>query len=112
MNSKTLLEAAKERIVLFDGGMGTMLFEKGLKQGDTPELWNLDHPQIVQDIHREYIKAGADAILTNTFGGSSLKLADSGLHDRAAEINLAAAKIARSACSDEKVRCRRYWTNR
>ncbi|HJN69705.1 MAG: homocysteine S-methyltransferase family protein [Candidatus Marinimicrobia bacterium] len=101
VKAKTLLEVAQERTVLFDGGMGTMLFEKGLKQGDTPELWNLNYPEIVGDVHREYIKAGAEAILTNTFGGTSIKLTDSGLHDRAAEINLTGARIARSACSDE-----------
>ncbi len=101
MKTKSLLEVAHERIILFDGGMGTMLFDKGLKQGDVPELWNLDHPEIVREIHQEYLQAGSEAILTNTFGASSVKLADNGLENRAIEINQAAATIAKSAGSDK-----------
>lgn len=74
MNARTLLELAREQVVLLDGGMGTMLIDRGLKQGQVPELWNLDHPEIVQEVHREYLSAGAAAILTNTFGASSIKL--------------------------------------
>ena len=87
-----------ERVVLLDGGMGTMLIDCGLKQGQVPELWNLDHPEIVQEVHRQYTSAGAEAVLTNTFGASSIKLADSRLSDRACQINYAGAEIALKAC--------------
>jgi 5-methyltetrahydrofolate--homocysteine methyltransferase len=94
----TILEFAREQVVLLDGGMGTMLIERGLKPGQVPELWNLDHPEIVLDVHSEYVKAGSAAILTNTFGASSLKLKDAGLAAKAGEVNRTGAEIARKAC--------------
>ena len=56
--------------VIADGGMGTMLFAKGLERGTSPELWNVERPDDVRSIHRAYIQAGAQIILTNSFGGS------------------------------------------
>jgi len=84
-------------IEIFDGAMGTMLQAGGLKAGACPELMNVDAPEVVKNIHRAYIDAGATIIETNTFGASSLKLAHYGISDRVRELNLAAVKIAKSA---------------
>lgn len=62
-----------KRILFFDGGMGSLLQERGLKTGELPEQWNLDNPQPVIDIHRAYAEAGADIILANTFGANRFK---------------------------------------
>ncbi len=62
-----------KRILFFDGGMGSLLQERGLKPGELPERWNLDNPQPVVDIHRAYAEAGADIILANTFGANRFK---------------------------------------
>ncbi|MCG8541451.1 MAG: homocysteine S-methyltransferase family protein [Clostridia bacterium] len=63
--------------LLFDGAMGTMLQEKGLKGGELPEGYNIHSPEIVYEIHKKYIEAGADVVTTNTFGANRLKLKDS-----------------------------------
>ncbi len=77
-----------------DGGMGTMLFASGLANGESPELWNVEHPDRVAAIQRAYIGAGAQIILTNTFGCNRFRLALHNLQDRAGELNRAAAAIA------------------
>ncbi len=64
------------RIAYFDGGMGSLLQERGLKPGELPETWNLLHEDIVTDIHRSYVEAGADLILANTFGANRYKYHD------------------------------------
>ncbi|MHB8174759.1 MAG: homocysteine S-methyltransferase family protein, partial [Nitrospirota bacterium] len=83
--------------LVVDGAMGTMLQESGLIPGACPESMNLEHPEIVAEIHRKYASAGADILTTNTFGGSRIKLAEYGLGDKVAEIALAAVKAARNA---------------
>ena len=93
-----ILELAKKRTVIFDGAMGTMLMAAGLKAGETPELWNIEKPSLVTEIHRKYYEAGSDVVHTNTFGGNAIKLADRGLSDRMEAINGEAAKLAREAC--------------
>ncbi|MEZ5845307.1 MAG: betaine--homocysteine S-methyltransferase [Geminicoccaceae bacterium] len=85
-----------ERVLLADGGMGTALFRRGLETGDCPELWNIDHPDRVADVHREFVEAGSDIILTNSFGGNAMRLKLHAAQDRVAELNAAAARIARS----------------
>lgn len=82
---------------IFDGAMGTMLQQSGLKEGDCPELFNVEHPDIVREIHSAYLRNGSQIITTNTFGGCRLKLADYGLEDRVEEINKAAVKVAKEA---------------
>lgn len=82
--------------VVADGGMGTMLFSLGLAQGDSPELWNADHPDRIRSVHRGYIEAGAQIILTNSFGGNRIRLGRHDLAGRAAELNAAAARLARA----------------
>lgn len=84
-------------IEIFDGAMGTMLQQGGLKAGACPELMNIESPEVVKKIHRAYIDAGATIIETNTFGASALKLEHYGLSSRVKEINAAAVKIAKSA---------------
>ena len=65
-----------KEILYFDGGMGTLLQEKGLAPGELPETWNLEHPEVIREIHRRYIEAGSDIVLTNTFGANALKFHD------------------------------------
>jgi len=88
-------------IMVADGAMGTMLQEAGLPSGEAPEGWLLKNPDAVKGVHRAYIEAGSDLILTCTFGGSRTRLAQYDLGDRVAEINQRAAEIARKAASDE-----------
>lgn len=98
LNMHAILELAKKRTVIFDGAMGTMLMAAGLKAGECPELWNLEKPSLVADIHRKYYEAGSDAVHTNTFGANTVKLADRGLSDGMEQINLEGARLARAAC--------------
>lgn len=81
--------------IIADGGMGTLLVEMGLQGGETPELWNVERANEIRSIHAGYIDAGAQIILTNTFGGSLTRLARSGLGERTAELNRAGARLAR-----------------
>lgn len=97
-NSLSRLLALKGRIVA-DGGMGTSLFEMGLQTGSTPERWNVEHPDRVARVHRGFIQAGADIILTNTFGGTSARLDLDGLGHRVDELNQAGVAIARGVAS-------------
>jgi 5-methyltetrahydrofolate--homocysteine methyltransferase len=88
---------AERPVLLADGGMGTSLFQQGLVTGDNPELWNVEHPERVEAVHRGFVAAGADLILTNSFGGNRFRLALHGHQDRVAELNRAAAVVARRA---------------
>jgi methionine synthase I (cobalamin-dependent) len=86
----------KQDYVLLDGAMGTMLFASGLEEGGAPEAWNLDHPDRIREVHRKYIAAGSQVILTNTFGGSRFRLKLHQLQDRVVELNRVAAGLARA----------------
>lgn len=92
-----LLELAGRRTVLFDGAMGTMLMARGLPVGMAPEIWNVERPDAVREVHAAYFAAGADVVSTNSFGGTPLKLAAHGLEGQAYELNHAAARLAREA---------------
>lgn len=72
----SILDEIGKRIIFFDGGMGTLLQKAGLKAGELPENWNLNNPEPVIQIHREYVEAGADIILANTFGANEFKFPD------------------------------------
>ena len=87
---------APNQTIIADGAMGTMLFANGLLFGDPPEVWNLSKPDIVRRIHRGYLDAGSQIIMTNTFGGNRLRLSLHGLQDRVAELNQTAAILLRS----------------
>ncbi len=94
------LKAVAERVLVLDGAMGTMLQERGLRPGQSPEELNLTMPEVVASVHREYVAAGADIIVTNSFGGSREKLSHYGLEDRLPEINAASVRIARSVAGE------------
>lgn len=93
----SLLDALRDRVLLSDGAMGTQLQQAGLEPGACGEAWNLDAPEKVLAIHRAYVDAGSDCIITNTFGGSRIMLERHDEGDRVAAINRAAAEIAREA---------------
>jgi len=82
--------------LLADGATGSNLFERGLQSGDAPELWNAEHPQRVAELQRAFIDAGADIILTNTFGGTRHRLKLHRAESRVGELNERAAGIART----------------
>ena len=91
------LKAIAERVLLSDGATGTVLQERGIPTDACLELANVEHPEMVRQLHVEYINAGADVIQTNTFGANRVRLAFYGLQDRVAELNEAGVKIARAA---------------
>jgi 5-methyltetrahydrofolate--homocysteine methyltransferase len=94
---KLLQDAARERPLLCDGAMGTQLMLAGLEQGNCGEAWNLTQPERVLAIQRRYVEAGADCLITNTFGGSRIMLNRHGEADDVAPINKAGVEIARRA---------------
>lgn len=87
-------EFLQNNLLFLDGGMGTLLQEKGLRAGELPERWNIEHPEIIRQIHRSYYAAGSNIVSTNTFGASSLKFSDGELESiiRAAIENVRAAQ--------------------
>ncbi|MBR2381384.1 MAG: homocysteine S-methyltransferase family protein [Clostridia bacterium] len=89
-----ILELIKQKRIYFDGGLGTMLQKRGLKGGELPECWNLEHPEIITDIHRQYLNAGANIITTNTFGVNCLK------HENYAKLIEAAISCAKKATAE------------
>ena len=82
--------------LLADGATGSNLFDMGLMSGDAPELWNTEHPDRITKLHQSFVDAGADIILTNTFGGTQYRLKLHKAQDRVAELNTAAARLARA----------------
>lgn len=89
--------------VLVDGGMGTLLQDRGLDDGGAGELWNVDRPEVVRESHEAYARAGARILTTNTFGGSRPRLQMHGLEDRVHEINKAAAAVAREVADEHGI---------
>ena len=88
---------AEQGLLTGDGGMGSLLMEAGLGAGACPELYNVDRPDVVEQICRDYCEAGAQLLQTNSFGASPAKLSGYGLAERCEELNRAAAAIARRA---------------
>lgn len=95
--TKPLLATLKEQPLVGDGAMGTQLMLAGLEQGGCGEQWNLTHPERVLAIQRRYAEAGADCLITNTFGGSRIMLHRHGRAEDVVEINKAAVEISRQA---------------
>lgn len=95
-----LLTAARERTLLADGAMGTQLQRAGLEPGGCGDLWNLEQPERVLDIQRRYIDAGADILLTNTFGSNRYVLGRYDASELVISCNLAGAAIARRAAGE------------
>ena len=80
-----------------DGAMGTMLFASGLKHGDAPELWNLEHPERIAEVHLAYLESGAQVLYTNTFGGNRFRMKLHGIEAKVRDVNRAAAAILSNA---------------
>ncbi len=102
MSKVNLRERIRQGVFLLDGAMGTELIARGIEAGVCNDYLNIDSPNVILDIHRAYLSAGSDAILTNTFGANKYALARHGLADKVVEINTAGAQIARQAAGGEK----------
>lgn len=92
-NFHTLL--AERDVLIADGATGTSLFKRGLETGDAPELWNIEHPDRVKHVNEEFVAAGSDLVLTNSFGGNAYRLKLHNAQDRVRELNAAAGRLAR-----------------
>ena len=104
MNKRSgIFDLLKGHVVLADGAMGTYAQEKGLLDGGCVEELNINHPDEIAIIHTEYIKAGTQVILTNSFGANRVKLEQFGLEGDAGELSEAAARIARETAGDETI---------
>jgi 5-methyltetrahydrofolate--homocysteine methyltransferase len=91
---KSLLD--NTAVLLVDGAMGTMLFEAGLDSGDSPQAWNIAHPERVKAVHRAYLDAGSQVVLSNTFGSNRFRLGRHGLQTQVFELNRAGAALLRA----------------
>jgi 5-methyltetrahydrofolate--homocysteine methyltransferase len=87
--------------ILSDGAWGTNLQRKGLEIGECPEEWNINHPDLVEEVARDFIEAGSRLIKTNSFGGSRFKLEQYGLGERTTEINRLAGELSRKAAGED-----------
>ena len=104
MNSTEFSELLKERkIIIADGATGTNLMLRGLERGATIEQWVIEHPDKIENLHKDFIKAGAEIILTATFGGSEIHLERSGLKEKFSRINRLAVHIAKEATKNTRV---------
>src|ERR1700679_2196515 len=99
-SGRTLLEAIQRGVLTVDGGMGTQLYERGILFNVNYEELVVSRPEIVLRIHEDYVRAGAQILETNTFGANRIRLARHGLDERVGELNLAAARLARTAAGD------------
>ncbi len=97
-----ILELIKKKTVFLDGGMGTELMKHGFSQGECPEKWNIEKPDVIKSIHKSYFEAGSDAVLTNSFGGSQLKLSSYGLDEQCYELNRQAGLLAHAVKPEGK----------
>lgn len=101
MRAPIMTRLASGRTLVADGATGTMLQEAGIPVGTPGESWVLERPNEISRLHRAYLDAGSDMILTSTFGATRVRLRTAGLDSLVAEINLTAAEIAREAAGDE-----------
>ena len=97
---KVLDKIATGRVLVSDGAWGTFLHQKGLKADECPESWNLERPEDVLEIANSYVEAGADIILTNSFGASPIKLEGYGMEAQTLVLNRRAAEISKKAAAD------------
>jgi len=95
-----LLDTLNSKIMILDGSMGALLQGRGLPYGYAPDLWNLEKPDTVKDVHAQYAGAGSDIVLTNTFGASRLRLAEYNAQNDLKQINRIAVKLARQGAPD------------
>src|SRR5215212_4081535 len=101
MSLTPFIEALDSRVLVCDGAMGTMLYAKGVFINKSFDALNLTQPDLVAEVHQEYVRAGADIVETNTFGANRLKLGSFGLADKLHAINSQGAKIARHAAREQ-----------
>src|ERR1700710_1400913 len=94
MPRTTLADLAADGTVVIDGGMGTLLQERGLDDGGSGELWNVERPEVIREAHRAYAEAGAQILTTNTFGGTRPRLEMDGLGRRVHEVSEARGPLA------------------
>src|SRR5436189_4627890 len=97
---KPFLDAIDDRVLVCDGAMGTMLYAKGVFINKSFDALNVTQPDLVAEVHQEYVRAGADIIETNTFGANRIKLGSFGIADKLHAINEQGARIARHAADD------------
>jgi 5-methyltetrahydrofolate--homocysteine methyltransferase len=97
-----LKDRLRQGLFLLDGAMGTQLIAHGVEPGKCSELLNFESPGLILRIHNAYLEAGADVVLTNTFGGNAFALTRHGLANRVADVNIAAAGLARKAAGQTK----------
>jgi homocysteine S-methyltransferase len=97
---QTLIGKTRDSVLVFDGAMGTMIYQRGVFLNACYDELCLTQPQLILGIHKEYVDAGADIIETNTFGANRIKLGPYGLADRVVDINRAAVKLAREAAGE------------
>ena len=102
MARQSLKQKLTQGLLILDGAMGTQLIIRGVEAGTCNELLNVEAADIIAEVHRAYIEAGSDAVLTNTFGANRYALARHGLADRADQLNAAAASLARRAVGPDK----------
>src|ERR1700731_425642 len=95
------LDALEDRVLVCDGAMGTMLYAKGIFINKSFDALNVTQPDLVAEVHQEYVRAGADIIETNTFGANRIKLGSFGLGEKLQAINSQGAKIARHAAREQ-----------
>src|SRR5215211_6107809 len=104
--NRDILGALRERVLVFDGAMGTMLQNAGLSLDDyqgkegCSEILCVTRPDVVKGVHAAYFEAGADAVETNSFGSTAIVLGEYGIADRVVELNQAAARLAREVADD------------
>src|SRR5258706_6596726 len=98
---KPFLDAINDRVLVCDGAMGTMLYAKGVFINKSFDALNITQPDLVAEVHQEYVRAGADIIETNTFGANRIKLGSFGMADKLHAINAQGAKIARHAAREQ-----------
>lgn len=101
MPKEDFLNFLKSNVVLFDGAMGTMLYSRGIYINRCFDELNISNPELVKDIHRSYVQAGADVIETNTFGANRYKLTSHGFEEEIASINCRGAQIAREVAGSD-----------
>ncbi|RGY96342.1 homocysteine S-methyltransferase family protein [Clostridium sp. AM58-1XD] len=103
----SILDKIGKQIIFFDGGMGSLLQEKGLKPGELPETWNIRHSDVITEIHRSYLEAGSDIITTNTFGANRLKYHEAAEYGLEAVVSAALKNAVKAVEEAEKTTGRR-----
>jgi methionine synthase I (cobalamin-dependent) len=102
MTAKKLKERLLQDVLILDGAMGTQLFARGAKVGKCNDYLNIESPDIVLDVHKAYLDAGSDAVLTNTFGSNRITLKRHGHAEQVEQINAAGVEVARKAAGKDK----------